>query len=91
MSETTPTPTPTAETVTVTTTAQVYPGMGPMFLRETLAKATEGEVSFEITRVMPLGLHVRATRGDQALDLVVDERALIEAVCTMARDRLPKT
>jgi hypothetical protein len=67
---------------------EMYDGMGPMFLREVLADATEGDVKFSITRIMPLGLHVRATRGDDAVDVVMAERPLIEELCRLAHARL---
>lgn len=72
----------------VTGAVSVYDGMGPLFLREVLASAVEGDVRFDITRILPLGLHVRATKGDDAVDLVMSERDVIEALCAIARDRL---
>lgn len=89
MPSTTGTPQPN-RVINIPVEVSAYDGMGPLYFRDTLATATEGDVTFEITRIMPMGLHVRATRDGHVVDLVANERLLIETLCASARDRLPK-
>lgn len=65
--------------------ATLHEGMGPMFLRETLASAEHGDYELEWTRIVPMGLHLAVRKNGETVRVVVlAERKLMEAMATAA-------